>query len=256
MLTSAVWPAPLEADPAYQNWVEKIQHPKTCAVVSNSGVMLQHEHGGAIDASDIVFRFNDAEIGGSLQSAVGGREDVRIVNHASTEPMMATNSTPSSNVTIYLLNLYRPTEKVKQLISDSAAVAGDPMLHFAFGNQLVMARAAREILVREFGTSIPIRQRLRMDVLTSGFQGVMLALTLCDEVHAYGFAHTPGSSQSPFHYYGALKTGNASINVETKHEIIADREKQLYKMLALNADVDTSDVSVIPGFPSLQCEES
>eukprot|EP00971_Amphidinium_carterae_P241861 4802298-Amphidinium_carterae.1 len=47
---------------------------------------------------------------------------------------------------------------------------------------------------------------------TSGFLGVVLAMTLCDEVRAYGFADTPGSANSPFHYYGDQKKGKANQN--------------------------------------------
>ena len=41
---------------------------KTCAIVSNSAELLNHEHGAAIDANDVVVRLNLPPIGGRLKN--------------------------------------------------------------------------------------------------------------------------------------------------------------------------------------------
>eukprot|EP00971_Amphidinium_carterae_P135067 2676869-Amphidinium_carterae.1 len=72
--------------------------PSRCAVVSNSGVLLNHKHGAEIDAADLVIRYNDAVIGGDLQEYVGTKDDIRILNAAfnqklfDAEPPMELNN--------------------------------------------------------------------------------------------------------------------------------------------------------------------
>lgn len=51
----------------------------SCALVGNSGVMLVAKQGKAIDAHDMVFRFNGAPTKG-LEEYVGSRTDFRLVN--------------------------------------------------------------------------------------------------------------------------------------------------------------------------------
>mmetsp|Transcript_10511 Transcript_10511/g.23880 ORF Transcript_10511/g.23880 Transcript_10511/m.23880 type:complete len:339 (-) Transcript_10511:47-1063(-) len=224
---------------------------KTCAVVSNSGVLLRHHYGSEIDASDMVLRFNDAEIGGALQSFVGSRDDVRMLNHQSVQPLLG-KRLPLENATVYLLNRHRASDWLSTVMVKGIA-RHNPLLHLAFGNDTILTTTARRLIVQQYGTTIHDKERLSTGVLTSGYQGVFLAMTLCDEVRAYGFPNTPMSGQSPFHYYGALQKGNASVNEEPVHRGIADHEKQLYRRLAMNSDIDATDVAIIPGFSSLRC---
>lgn len=52
---------------------------KTCAVVSNSGSLLEHKYGNVIDNHDVVLRANRCIIKG-FETHVGSRTDIRLLN--------------------------------------------------------------------------------------------------------------------------------------------------------------------------------
>lgn len=52
---------------------------KTCAVVSNSGSLLEHEYGNLIDNHDVVMRANRCIVKG-FETYVGSRTDIRLLN--------------------------------------------------------------------------------------------------------------------------------------------------------------------------------
>ena len=52
----------------------------SCAVVGNSGRLLEHAHGAAIDQHDAVFRLNNAPAGGPWLSHVGNKTTVAVLN--------------------------------------------------------------------------------------------------------------------------------------------------------------------------------
>mmetsp|Transcript_51118 Transcript_51118/g.94608 ORF Transcript_51118/g.94608 Transcript_51118/m.94608 type:complete len:344 (-) Transcript_51118:35-1066(-) len=217
-----------------QRVVNRMRNARRCAVVSNSGVLLHHKHGASIDSpeTDLVFRFNDALIGGELKDHVGERDDVRILNlklsgfggpDKKFDHYMSPNTTSEFPVFV---------PRRAAALKDPARVA-DKMLRGTFGNMDGPGRAQ-----------------------TTGLQGVVLAMSLCDQVWAYGFPDTPNSVDAPFHYFGEMKQGSASANPEPVHAKVAHLEKRLYSMMAINSDVNASDVAVIPGFRSLQCEDA
>jgi len=219
-----------------------LNRSKRCAVVSNSGAMLLHSFGAEIDASDLVFRFNDAEIGGELTAYVGSRDDVRIMNRLTGAKLLA-QDIPMVQDVVYVLSRHAPEEDAKAPLNSTQR---EQLLFYASGDPLsVGEEAALHMLFREF-----TEERVGTDNPTTGMLGVMLAMTMCDEVRAYGFPLTTGNQKAPFHYYGWQKNGRADRNFE--HEG-AGFEKELWRRLATNADVDATDVSVVPGFKRLNC---
>ena len=52
---------------------------KTCAVVSNSGDLMNHEYGEFIDSHDVVIRCNWCLIDG-YEKHVGKRTDIKLIN--------------------------------------------------------------------------------------------------------------------------------------------------------------------------------
>lgn len=60
--------------------VRNAGHYQNCAIVGSSGASTTIEYGRAIDAADLVVRFNDAPAGGQYSALVGSRTDFRVGN--------------------------------------------------------------------------------------------------------------------------------------------------------------------------------
>mmetsp|Transcript_45782 Transcript_45782/g.106332 ORF Transcript_45782/g.106332 Transcript_45782/m.106332 type:complete len:330 (-) Transcript_45782:34-1023(-) len=211
----------------------RIRDAKRCSVVSNSGALLAHKHGLAIDKdSDLVFRFNDAQIGGELLENVGSRDDVRILN------FKLSGFGWHGNGRIDRFSSPNTTTHFPVVVSKAAEILSGP------------AKLAEQMMESAFGhLTGPGKQH------TTGLEGVLLAMILCDQVWAYGFPATQNSAQAPFHYFGDMKHGSANENPERMHAKVAALEKSLYNMLAINAEVNASDVAVLPGLSALSCHE-
>mmetsp|Transcript_63078 Transcript_63078/g.150337 ORF Transcript_63078/g.150337 Transcript_63078/m.150337 type:complete len:634 (-) Transcript_63078:305-2206(-) len=208
-----------------------------CAVVSNSGVLLNHKHGQEIDSADMVFRFNDAMIGGEFTETVGERDDIRIVNGEFGERVLQGEMKVEPGTEYVIL---RPLHK--QLDQATEAQGEHEEAHIVLGSGQ-LAKSAMPLLSHFYQEGLK-------GMLTSGFLGIGLALTLCDEVRAYGFADTPGSDAAPFHYFGDKKEGSANRNPQHR---LANKEREFWRKVSLNADVNTTDVSVLPGVRQLRC---
>mmetsp|Transcript_46429 Transcript_46429/g.110631 ORF Transcript_46429/g.110631 Transcript_46429/m.110631 type:complete len:597 (+) Transcript_46429:111-1901(+) len=212
-----------------------------CAVVSNSGVLLSHKYGAEIDSADLVFRFNDAEIGGSLSEFVGERDDIRVLNHKTSEELFHGNMSFSQNTTYLLIRSKGGWEK------EQLRAMPNPKSVW-FPSDKVMSLALNLLNYKDFtlfggpgGSANP----------TTGTLALLAALSVCDEVRAYGFAQSRASHTAPFHYYGELKTGHASQGHYLEHASSGE-EKDIWQRLSVSSDATTTDVSVIPGFPRLQ----
>eukprot|EP00971_Amphidinium_carterae_P177922 3528711-Amphidinium_carterae.1 len=129
-----------------------------------------------------------------------------------------------------------------------------PNLHFSFSDEKVLMGNGRNMLFDYYPSMYDTLGD--KEVPTTGFYGVMLMTTLCEEVSAYGFPESQGSREAPFHYYGSLATGSASVNAEDVHKTFAPHEKLFYVAMALNADANVTDVAVLPGFAGLQCDSA
>mmetsp|Transcript_55899 Transcript_55899/g.103465 ORF Transcript_55899/g.103465 Transcript_55899/m.103465 type:complete len:331 (+) Transcript_55899:69-1061(+) len=233
---------------ATKGLVQRVLEAKKCAVVSSSGVLLEHKYGPLIDAADLVLRFNDAPVGGEWSESVGSRDDIRILNHKSFNQFHATASNAE---VIYLLNRNFRTDSLTQTMIHMWAKRF-PNLHFSFSNEEVLMGSGKQMLLDYYPEMYNTLGE--KEVPTTGYYGVMLMMTLCDEVAAYGFPDSKSSHEAPFHYYGSLAKGSASINVEDVHRSFAPHEKLFYDAMALNSQPNVTDLAVLPGFAGLQCD--
>mmetsp|Transcript_3003 Transcript_3003/g.6654 ORF Transcript_3003/g.6654 Transcript_3003/m.6654 type:complete len:412 (+) Transcript_3003:153-1388(+) len=258
---------------SHRGWTSR---PKRCALVSSSGVLLKHSHGSLIDASDLVIRFNDAQVGGQFTAQVGERDDVRLLNanfHTMFLGRKLGQSMPfaASNHTLFVMQRLDPARSQAMWTSMEEAMAEIPSLHIILGNLTLpkhsncvldagmhpthSKRRRRSCKEEEaMFSAMGDQQRISLptigipsDKVTTGFMGGLLALSLCDEVWAYGFADTPAAESSAYHYYGPP---------QALSEKAADREKLFWRAVAMNDDVERTDIAKFPGFRRLACDEA
>jgi alpha-N-acetyl-neuraminate alpha-2,8-sialyltransferase (sialyltransferase 8B)/alpha-N-acetyl-neuraminate alpha-2,8-sialyltransferase (sialyltransferase 8D) len=223
----------------------------TCAVVGSSGVLLMHSYGTEIDEAAKVFRFNTAPVEG-LEQYVGQKDNHRFVNEKVLDlwsqnvnvSMFSHNVTYTASCTLCKLGTdYRVTPDVykRRVMATS----------FAHPNlQLYASDLTLESKVQDF-----IKRVYKLDDspagVTTGAIGMALALSLCDEVKAYGLAATPYDDVVPYHYWEPSST----IRTTEHHHGSILAEKDLWMRLATNPPEDVGDtgVAVLPGFSSLTC---
>jgi len=223
-----------------------LRHYRSCAVVSNSGALSGHEYGAEIDAADAVFRFNDAPTK-DFEKVVGKKETIRIVNSNVVERALhdpdysydggaeqISHAVPSGPCSKFAKKFPRkPLHRVKDEILDK------------FTKWLLETWDPRW---KDKGT------HGSRDTLTTGAVGMLIALSLCDEVKAYGMAASKDMSSAPYHYYGTSGSPNAGDNV---HHSMFEAEKDLWRLVSsTDTDKTSAVVATIPGFSQKICSDT
>mmetsp|Transcript_60646 Transcript_60646/g.144473 ORF Transcript_60646/g.144473 Transcript_60646/m.144473 type:complete len:365 (-) Transcript_60646:65-1159(-) len=221
---------------------------KTCAVVSSSGVLLEHEHGAEIDEADLVFRFNDAAVDSSVARHVGSREDFRVLNDQQSNWIHhpARLHLEFSPDAVYVLQ----RQEIKGRNHLHQIVDMHPLGTFLEGDRY-LTKVAEEIMQQVFGSPNVTFHGKAHRHMTTGFHGMLLAASLCKEVRAYGMASSVNGASAPYHYYGAMKEGTTANDVQNHPTY--NEERELWRMLATNSDLNSTDKAVFPGFSGVEC---
>mmetsp|Transcript_20716 Transcript_20716/g.57873 ORF Transcript_20716/g.57873 Transcript_20716/m.57873 type:complete len:439 (+) Transcript_20716:51-1367(+) len=217
----------------------------TCAVVSSSGVLQRHEHGSEIDQADTVIRFNDAPVAG-FEKIVGSREDLRFVNMHFPELVLHRKTIKERDDVVYVGVLPSNERKFERL----SAMRPGIKLYMADSQ---LSENVFEGLQRVFSDGwFHVGSDGFREWPSTGALGMLISLSICDEVRAYGMADTGRADTFtyPYHYYDPR--GAADDNPVHKS---FDAEKYLWRMLATNShkDIDRTDVAIIPGFSQAKC---
>ncbi|KAF8020339.1 hypothetical protein BT93_G0903 [Corymbia citriodora subsp. variegata] len=163
----------------------------SCAVVGNSGILLQSEHGELIDSHEAVIRLNNAKIKG-FERNVGSKTTISFVN---------------SNI----LHLCARRERC--------------VCH-PYGADVPIVMIVKYYSVRRFAeeTGKPLEawdaahDRVYFHY-SSGMQAIMLALGICDRVSVFGF----GKSESAKHHYYTNQKGELTLHdYQAEYELYHD----------------------------------
>jgi hypothetical protein len=220
----------------------------TCAVVSNSGVLSKQEHGQDIDSADVVIRFNDAPLK-HWEKNVGSKRSIRLVRGWFLQSVLRHRTHAAFDI------------DSNELIG----IIGHEIEDWdAFRSQypkVVLRKVAPSLLLSFVKTLKAIYDSdwfQKSGILnygpTTGAIGMLFAMQHCDEVRAYGMAHSSASSNAPYHYFDDITIPRDQKADQNDHADFR-AEKDLWRKIAANGanDLDATDVVVIPGFSQITC---
>lgn len=234
----------------------RLPHMGTCAVVGSSGVMKLHQHGQEIDAADMVLRFNAAPVVG-FEAQVGSKDTMRLVNERVLDEWIhGENVNLLKEGTIYATSCTVCNVGSAHTVSPAAFEQRQAALLLMYPNiQLFSTDLRLEFSLEHFFEEFYGVLQSNAGVTTGGV-GMILALSMCDEVMAYGMAASVNDVPAvPYSYWESAAAGADGTHQTQAWHASFTAEKDLWRQLATNplTEVDASDVAIIPGFAKANC---
>lgn len=234
---------------------QRLPHVGTCAVVGSSGVMRLHDHGKAIDAADMVLRFNAAPLRG-FERHVGTKDTMRLVNERVLDEWIhGENVDLLKEGTIYATSCTVCNVGSAHTVSPAAFEQRQAALLLMYPNiELFSTDLRLESSLEHFFEEFYGVLQSNAGVTTGGV-GMILALSMCDEVLVYGMAASVNDVPSvPYSYWESADAPDGNHQTQAWHASFT-AEKDLWRQLATNplTEVDASDVAIIPGFSKANC---
>ncbi|XP_006824352.1 CMP-N-acetylneuraminate-poly-alpha-2,8-sialyltransferase-like [Saccoglossus kowalevskii] len=198
--------------------VKLIPRQKTCAVVGNSGILLNSSCGDEINSNDFVIRCNIPEIEGFSRD-VGNKTNVTNINltrvqdiykyakEDSDSPYLIDNFRYLNNTILWTLGSHR-TRRPKRLVYSVKYLKSKFDLNF----QVAYTEGKQNYT--EILSAMKFKKSPTAGMLTIG-----VAVCLCDKVSVYGFYPFPAGPDGrfvPYHYFGEF-TNITAGSFKTRH---------------------------------------
>ncbi|EPS71443.1 hypothetical protein M569_03312, partial [Genlisea aurea] len=201
----------------------------TCAVVGNSGILLNQSHGALIDSHDAVIRLNNARIR-SFERHVGSKTTVSFINSnilhlCARRPGCFCH--PYGDSVPIVMYICQPIHFFDYLLCNSSQRA--PILITDPQFDLLCARIVKYYSVRRFmrltgndsGDWNGAHDGANFHY-SSGMQAVMLAVGMCERVSVFGFGKGELGSSSRHHYHTSQKAELSLHDYEAEYEFYRD----------------------------------
>jgi len=201
-------------DPIFKQPKSLIKVPiKDCAIVGNSGLLLDHEYGRIIDEHDFVMRFNGAPTQG-FEKYVGNKTTVRFINIRFKNITEFANE--GSSILFekeYILHLLKSRRKSQDKVVDEDDAEVPLIPQWLLDRSYTLSSSFQERFMAEL---CPIRHSL-------GFIGIILALQYCEHVNAFGFGQEESKGGQTNHYFSTpgyfffhdiISAGKHEFNIE------------------------------------------
>lgn len=184
--------------------VDSDKRYSSCAIVGNSGILLNTDYGELIDGHEVVIRLNNARTEG-YEGKVGSKTSISFVNsnilHLCARREGCFCHPYGVNVPI-VMYVCQPVHFLDYTVCNSSHKA--PLLVTDAGFDVLCARIVKYYSLKRFveqtGKSLDEWGSAHdgsMFHYSSGLQAIMLALGICDKVGIFGF----GKSDSAKHHY-------------------------------------------------------
>jgi len=177
-------------------------HFDRCAIVGNSGAMLEREYGRYIDAHDVVVRINVLE-NHRYHASLGNKTDFRVLSYKMSKDvccfMPPEKHTPENDHLTYLIWFPANRKEVADRIRARYSHPVREMLPKHTESLVHVFKIFREEFLRlGFG---PFED---WEYLTSGMHAVLTFIRHCKSVDVYGFT-TDVHSSGPYWFTGRQK---------------------------------------------------
>ncbi|KAJ0976739.1 hypothetical protein J5N97_012213 [Dioscorea zingiberensis] len=205
-------------------------HPyASCAVVGNSGILLNSNHGDLIDSHDLVIRLNNARIAG-FRSDVGAKTNLSFINSNILHLCARRDRCfchPYGDSVPIMMYICQAAHFVEYLTCNSTHKS--PLLITDARFDVLCSRLVKyyslKRFVEETGRSPEEWSKThdeRMFHYSSGMQAVMLAVGMCDRVSLFGF----GKAVNAKHHYHTNQRAELDL-----HDYEAEAKKYTERLL-------------------------
>jgi len=215
---------------------------RTCAVISHSGALLKHAHGRDIDKHTHIIRFNDNPTAG-YEKAVGSRTSLRL-GHGITWIKPGRNpSTPGDAVVI----------TPGQNYSLWAQKFPKARIHMTRGYWSDSGDALSKLMSTLYPTRAGMRKTPSKE-FTTGFDGMLIALSNCDFIDAYEMTPSDIASQCPYGYDTPPAPPSKKATDNRWHGFFVAEHDLWARLSVAGAEkLQKQGVTSYPGFASVQC---
>eukprot|EP00252_Welwitschia_mirabilis_P005652 TRINITY_DN16155_c0_g1_i1.p1 TRINITY_DN16155_c0_g1~~TRINITY_DN16155_c0_g1_i1.p1 ORF type:complete len:455 (+),score=6.44 TRINITY_DN16155_c0_g1_i1:189-1553(+) len=198
----------------------------SCAVVGNSGILLQESHGDLIDSHEFVIRLNNARTAG-FRNSVGSKTNLSFVNSNILNLCSRRSSChchpygESVPIIMYICQAVHfmdyaycsASHKAPLLVTDGRfdKLCARIVKYYSLKNFVEKTGKGPE----EWGSA----HEGAMFHYSSGMQAVMLALGICDRVSLFGFGKSPSAKH---HYHTNQKAELPLHDYEAEYQLYHD----------------------------------
>ncbi|KAL0389999.1 UNVERIFIED_CONTAM: Beta-1,6-galactosyltransferase GALT29A [Sesamum calycinum] len=202
----------------------------SCAVVGNSGILLNKEFGKLIDSHEAVIRLNNARIA-SFERNVGAKTSISFVNsnilHLCARREGCFCHPYGMNVPT-IMYICQPAHFLDYLVCNSShkapLIVTDPRFDVLCTRIVKYYSLKRfvELTGKDVGEWGPAHEGANFHY-SSGMQAVMLALGICEKVSIFGY----GKSASARHHYHTNQKAELSLHdYEAEYDFYRDLMEQ------------------------------